>query len=49
MEGFSRRLRKDMTGVMQEVFGKKWHSAMVPGWIGEGGVVKPAHYCGCQE
>ena len=27
MEGFSRRLRKDMTGVMQEVVGKRRYSA----------------------
>ena len=25
-EGFSRRLRKDMTGVVQEVFGKRRYS-----------------------
>ena len=32
-EGFSRGLRKDMTGLVQEVFGKRSYSARFQYWL----------------
>ena len=48
-EVFLRRLKKEMTGVVQEVVQERSYSVRFQDFIGEGDVVEPAHHYGRQE
>ena len=48
-EDFLRRLRINMTGMVQEVVGKRRNFFEVIGWVGEGYFFETAYYCGCKE
>ena len=46
-EGFLMRLRKDMTGVVQEVVGKRIYLVKFQDGGGEGYVLESDHHFGC--